>query len=88
MKRSGVQLHTLFVEPEVGAAYPPLLSALADDSRGVRMRAGVVDADVGIIDVHVVSSSTEAKSRTRFGARGIVNVRELDTYPTLRQLFA
>jgi len=89
MKRAGVQLHTLFVEPEPHAAYPPLLAALADDSKGVRMRATVLDADAGVIDVEVVSSSSDARTRERFGGGGaLADVRELDTYPHLRRIFA
>ena len=57
MRRQGVQLHTLFVEPSPDAEYPPLLAALAHDSMGVRMRATVVDAEAGILDVHVVSNA-------------------------------
>ena len=67
-RRAGVQLHTLFVEPNVDADYPPLLAALADDSMGVRMRASVVDAVAGIIDVTVVSDSTKARGRPARGA--------------------
>ena len=96
MRRAGVQLHTLFVEPNVDADYPPLLAALADDSMGVRMRASVVDAVAGIIDVTVVSDSTKARGRPARGAgwRGwspklapLADERGLGRYPALRNFF-
>ena len=94
MRRQGVQLHTLFVEPDAGAEYPPLLAALASDSMGVRMRASVVDADAGILDVQVVSSSTDARqgrggSRFAGGRRKLAHVPEsgLEAYPGLRRFF-
>ena len=94
MRRAGVQLHTLFVEPDLGAEYPPLLAALADDSLGVRMRASVVDAAAGVIEVSVASPSTDARSRSylRFGAgraqqlTGVADLGGLDAYPSLRKL--
>ena len=99
MRRQGVQLHTLFVEPSPDAEYPPLLAALAHDSMGVRMRATVVDAEAGILDVHVVSNAADARGRhagaNRFagggGQRGrkLAEVPEsgLEAYPTLRKFF-
>ena len=36
-------------------------------SAGVRMRASVVDATQGVIDVHVVSRATGARGGTRAG---------------------
>ena len=53
MRRAGVMCHTLFVEPEPNASFPPLLTALSEESRGVRMRASMVDAMTGVIDVTV-----------------------------------
>ena len=50
--------------------FSPLLAALADDSNGVRMRASVVDADAGVIDVSVVSTATNARAG-RHGSRGV-----------------
>jgi hypothetical protein len=53
------------------------------------MRATVLDADAGVIDVEVVSSSSDARTRERFGGGGaLADVRELDTYPHLRRIFA
>jgi len=94
MRRAGVQLHTLFVEPDSEAAYPPLLAALADDSMGVRMRASVVDAEAGVIDVTVVSSATDARGMGGFcgwrsgGSRPLAAVDERSSYPALHQFFA
>lgn len=94
MRRAGVQLHTLFVEPDVGAEYPPLLAALADDSLGVRMRASVVDSAAGVIEVSVASPSSDARggSLDRFAghrARPLSQVHEygaLGQYPSLKNL--
>jgi Mg-chelatase subunit ChlD len=91
MRRSGVQLHTLFVEPDPGAEYPPLLAALADDSMGVRMRASVVDAAAGVIEVSVSSPTYEATSR--FAGRRLDIERDLGglgglgQYPRLASLY-
>ena len=95
MRRTGVQLHTLFVEPHPGAVYPPLLAALADDSFGVRMRASVVDADAGIIDVSVVSPATDARvganprvSGWRAGAaKPLAHIDDHSLYPSLKNFF-
>ena len=90
MRRAGVQLHTLFVEPGPGAEYPPLLAALADDSCGVRMRASVVDAAAGVIEVSVASPSTDARSpsylRFHGGRQRLSDLGGLGQYPSLRRL--
>jgi hypothetical protein len=88
-----VQLHTLFVEPDAGAEYPPLLAALADDSHGVRMRASVVDASAGVIEVSVESQATSVRARhggNRFGGRrstsDLSDLSGLGSYPSLARL--
>jgi len=93
MQRAGVQLHTLFVEPDAGAEYPPLLAALADDSHGVRMRASVVDASAGVIEVSVESQATSVRARhggNRFGGRrstsDLSDLSGLGSYPSLARL--
>ena len=70
MKRAGVHLHTLFVEPDVSSQYPPLLAALAIDSNGLCMRSTVLDELEGVLNVEVVSSSA---ARARF-AGGLTHV--------------
>ena len=60
MRRAGVMCHTLFVEPEQNAAFPPLLTAMSEESRGVRMRASMVDAMTGVIDVTVGAAVGES----------------------------
>ena len=58
------------------------------------MRASVVDAAAGVIEVSVASPSTEARSRSylRFGAgrrqqlTGVGDLGGLDAYPSLRKL--
>ena len=72
--------------------YPPLLAALADDSFGVRMRASVVDADAGVIDVTVVSDAATARKGGRHGGwspklASLENESGLGRYPALRQFF-
>ena len=97
MRRAGVQLHTLFVEPEPEAEYPPLLAALADDSMGVRMRASVVDANAGVIEVSVASPSTQVKggggtygarfeNARRRGLTGVDDLSGFGAYPSLKKL--
>ena len=70
MKRAGVHLHTLFVEPEMHSKYPPLLAALALDSDGLCMRATALDAVAGVLGVEMVSSA-----RSRFHS-GLTNVQD------------
>ena len=91
MRRAGVQLHTLFVEPDAEADYPPLLAALADDSMGVRMRASVVDADAGVIDVSVVSDVNGGSGYGGWrsgGSKLSVDDSGFGAYPGLRQFFS
>ena len=64
--------------------------ALADDSLGVRMRASVVDATAGIIEVSIAATAaTDARARARVpfgGGRGMSSVSDIDGYPSLRRL--